>query len=66
MKYFVLVVTYSSGKKAAYPTNTPDLALALNEFKSLQIKAMNNITEDKSYSNFPEIISAEVVRTVLF
>ena len=66
MKYFVLLITYSSGKKGAYPTDTPDLATALVEFKSLQMKAMNDITEDKSYSNFPEIVSAEIVRTILF
>ena len=66
MKYFVLIVTYGSGKKVAYPTNNPDLATTLAEFKSLQLKSMNNVVEDKSYSNFPEIISAEIVRTILF
>ena len=66
MKYFVLVVTYGSGKKAAYPTNNPDLATAMAEFKAYQLKSMHNVIEDKSYSNVPEVVSAEIVKTILF
>lgn len=63
-KHFVLVVNYLGGKKCAFLTNCADLASALSEFRGYQIKNKKDILEDKSYSLYPEIVSAEIVRIV--
>lgn len=66
MKYFVLNITYASGKKGAFLTNNADLTSALIEFKNEQMKNSHGVLEDKSYSTTSDIILAELVRVINF
>lgn len=63
MKYFALIVTYTSGKKGVFLTNNADLTTALIEFKNAQIRGMTDVL-DKSYAVLPEIASAEIVKLI--
>ena len=60
-KHFVLVIQYSTGE-CAFPTDTDDLAEALDEFRAELCQSFSsNVMGDKTFT-LPQIVSAKIVK----